>query len=90
VRETAEAVTVTITRARLNRHRVAPGERVIRYTYSWTASDGSHIIDYTCPDGTVRTGVNTGSYGTSLGSLVDMLRRKYRGRRLTIVRSWEN
>jgi hypothetical protein len=83
-------VTVTITRARLNRHRVAPGERVIRYTYSWSASDGSHIIDYTCPDGTVRTGVNIGSYGTSLGSLVDMLRPKYRGRRLTIVRSWEN
>ena len=79
----------TITRARLNRHRVAPGERVIRYTYSWTASDGSHLVDYTCPDGTVRTGVNIGSYGTHLASLRDMLRRKYRGQPVRFVDAWK-
>jgi len=79
----ADPVVVTITRARLNRHRVAPCERVIRFTYSWTASDNGHMREM--PNGRV---VDLGSYGTHLASLRDMLRRKYRGQRLVIREAW--
>jgi hypothetical protein len=35
--------TVIITRKVLNRHRVAPGERVLRYTYEYRVDDGPWI-----------------------------------------------
>lgn len=34
---------VTITRYVLNRHRVAPGERVLRYTYAYSVDGGPEI-----------------------------------------------
>lgn len=73
---------VTITRAKQYPVVARPGP-AWRWTYSWTADNDGHLV--TMPDGRVANG---GSYGPGLGSLVDMLRRKF-GRDVTIVKAWE-
>lgn len=75
--------TVTITRAKQYPVVARPGP-AWRWIYQWTADDGTHVI--TMPDGRI---AYAGSYGPGLGSLVDMLRRKY-GRQVVIVKAWQS
>jgi beta-galactosidase GanA len=76
------AVTVTVTRAKLYKTALRNNLHSWEWTYSWTADDDSHMV---------QSGdrmVNVGSYGRHLGSLRDMLKRKY-GKRLTLVEAWK-
>lgn len=77
-----DLVTVTITRDKQYKTALRAERYEWKWTYSWTASDGSHLV----PSGDRM--VNIGSYGTHLASLHDMLRRKY-GKRMRIVEAWK-
>ena len=76
------AVTVTITRDKQYKTALRSERYEWKWIYSWTASDGSHIV----PAGDRM--VNIGAYGPGLGDLRDMLRRKY-GKHLRITESWK-
>lgn len=73
---------ITITRAKQYKTAVRNSRHDWKWTYSWVADDDSHMQKLS--DG--RT-VNVGSYGSDLGSLIDMLRRKFP--QATITRSWD-
>jgi hypothetical protein len=77
-------VTVTITRDKQYKTAVRNSRFQWKWIYSWTADDDSHMVQ--SPDGRM---VNIGGYGSNLGSLKDMLKRKYTGRHLTIVEAWK-
>lgn len=74
--------TVTITRAKQYKTAMRNERYAWKWTYTWTADDGSDWV--TSADG---RRVNIGAYGPGLSELRSMLRRNYAD--LTIIEAWK-